>query len=240
METSNIKVAVSCAIRYIITALLTFFIYLSVTVVMVGLFTENIGYTVYSIDNGKTTEQYRYFYADGEDTRYAELEAQGLELQKVETREALSGRPKVVCDAITQTLGAFILFGFIYSHLWKLGDSDRNLVTTGNGEEDKLRGLKIGLIANAPIYLTYLIFLIAKAGILAGEWYAAFRFLNFPQFSVINALYGQATASAADISWTNTLLGAVTFIAIPLFASVAYNLGYKRVSITEKLVYKKK
>ena len=240
METSNTKVAVSCAIRYIITALLTFFIYLSVTVVMVGLFTQNIGYTVYSIENGKTTEQYRYFYADGEDTKYAELEAKGLELQKVETRAALEGRPKFVCDAITQTLGAFILFGFIHSHLWKLGDSDRNLVVTGNGEEDMLRGLKIGLIANAPIYLSYLIFLIAKSGILAGEWYAVFRFLNFPQFSVINALYGQATSSAADISWTNAILGVLTFIVIPLFTGVSYILGYKRINIGERLVYKKK
>lgn len=240
METSNTKVAVSCAIRYIITALLTFFIYLSVTVVMVGLFTQNIGYTVYSIEDGKTTEEYRYFYADGEDTKYAELEAKGLELQKVETRAALQGKPKIVCDAVTQTLGAVILFAFLYKHLWRLGDSDRNLVTTGNGVEDKLRGLKIGLIANTPIYLSYVIFLIAKSGILAGEWYAVFRFLNFPQFSIINALYGQATSTAAAISWASALLGAVTFIAIPLFTTIAYILGYKRINIGERLVYKKK
>lgn len=240
METSNVKVAVSCAVRYIITALLTFFIYLSVTVVMVGLFTQNIGYTVYSIEDGKTTEQYRYFYADGEDTRYAELEKQGLELQKVETRAALEGTPKVVCDAITQTLGAVILFAFIYKHLWRLGDSDRNLVITGNGAEDKLRGLKIGLIANAPIYVSYIIFLIAKAGILSGGWYAIFRFLNFPQFSLINALYGQATSSAVAIPWSSALLGVSTFLMIPIFTTLSYILGYNRINISEKLIYKKK
>lgn len=240
METTNGKVAVSCAVRYIITALLTFFIYLSVTVVMVGLFTQNIGYTVYSIEDGKTTEEYRYFYADGEDTRYAELEAKGLELQKVETRAALEGKPKFFCDAITQLLGAVILFAFLYKHLWRLGDSDRNLVITGNGIEDKLRGLKIGLIANIPIYLSYVIFLLAKSGILEGEWYAVFRFLNFPQFSLINALYGQATSTAVNISWTNAILGALTFVVIPLFTTVTYILGYKRINIGERLVYKKK
>ncbi len=240
MENSNAKIALSSAIRYIITALLTFFIYLSVTVVMVGLFTNNIGYTVYSVKDGKTTELYRYYYSEGEDTKYAEYEKQGLELQKVETREALSGTPKKICDGVTQILGLVILAGFINGSLSKLGDADRNLVLTGNKAEDKLRGLKIGLIANAPIYLSYLIFLIAKTGVISGSWYAVFRFLNFPQFMLINALYGQTTSTAADISWQKVALGVLTFVVIPLLSYVCYTLGYKRIKISEKIIYKKK
>lgn len=240
MENSNLKVALSCSLRYIITALLTFFIYLSVTVIMVGLFTSNIGYTVFSVEDGKSTELYRYYYSEGEDTKYAQYEAQGLQLQKVETRMGLEGKPKVACDTITQILGAVILFGFISNTLKKLGDSDRNLVLTGNMTEDKLRGLKIGIIANAPIYLSYAIFLLAKANILSGNWYALFRFLNFPQFIIINSLYGQATSSAVGIPWSNVALGALTFIVLPLFSYIAYTLGYKRISIGEKIIYKKK
>ena len=240
MENSNIKIAVSSAIRYIITALLTFFIYLSVTVVMVGLFTDNVGYTVYSIKDGKTTELYRYYFSEGEDTKYAEYEQQGLELQKVETREALSGIPKKVCDTVTQISGFIILFGFINASLSKLGDADRNLVLTGNKAEDKLRGLKIGLIANLPIYLSYIIFLIAKTGAISGNWYAVFRFLNFPQFTLINALYGQTTSTAAAISWSSVALGTLTFVVIPLLSYISYTLGYKRINISEKIIYKKK
>ncbi len=239
MENSNIKIGLSCSLRYIITALLTFFIYLSVTVVMVGLFTNNIGYTVFSVEDGKSTELYRYYYSEGEDTKYAEYEAQGLQLQKVETRMGLEGKPKVLCDAITQILGAVILFGFINNSLKKLGDSDRNLVLTGNIAEDKFRGLKIGLIANAPIYLSYIIFLLAKAGIVSPNWYALFRFLNFPQFVIINSLYGQATSSAVGIEWSNVVLGALTFIVLPLFSYITYTLGYKRINIGEKIIYKK-
>lgn len=240
MEKSENKVAVSISIRYIITALLTFFIYLSVTVVMVGLFTSNIGYTVYSIEDGKPIELYRYFESEGEDTKYAEYEAQGLELQKVETREALAGTPKVVCDIITQAAGVVILCGFIYASLWKLGDADRTLVLTGNKAEDKLKGLRIGLKANIPIYISYIIFLIAKIGIISGNFYAIFRFINFPQFVVINSLYGQATSSADAISWLNVVLGIVTFIIIPLVSAISYILGYNRVNIGERIVYKKK
>ena len=100
--------------------------------------------------------------------------------------------------------------------------------------------MKIGLLANVPIYLSYIIFLAAKGGLLPGGWYALFRFLNFPQFILINMLYGQATSTAADITWLNAILGVLTFFVVPVFATVCYILGYKRINLSEKFIYKNK
>lgn len=240
MEKSNKSAAIGCAIRYIITALLTFFIYLSVTVVFVGLFYQNIGYTVYKIEDGKTEELYRYFYSEGEDTKYAEYEQQGLELQKVETPSELSGTPKFVADSLTQIAGLGIVFAFVYSSVWKIGASDSNLDSVGAIKLDKLRGLKIGLLANVPLYIAFAIFVIARMGVISGSWYAVFRFINFPVFTLINALYGQSTSTAAGIGWGNVAAGVLTFITLPLFAHIAYTLGNKRISISEKIIYKSK
>ncbi len=241
METSNLKLGINCSIRYIITALITFFIYLSITVVIGGIFYESVGYTVYHIENGENQgELYRYSYSEGEDTKYAEYEAQGYELMKIETPKKLTGIPKLVTDGVTQIAGAVILFAFVYGTIWKIGDSDRNLIALGNRQSDKFRGIKIGLLSNMPIYFSYLIFIIAKSGLISGTWYAVFRFLNFPLFTFINALYGQSTSTAANIPWLNVGLGALTFIVLPLFAHIAYTLGLKRISISERIVYKKK
>ena len=240
MEISNRAPAISCAIRYVVTALITFFIYLSVTVIFVGLFYQSSGYTVYKIENEKPVELYRYYYSEGEDTKYAEYEKQGLELQKVETPSELKGTPKLVADALTQVAGLVVLFAFVHSAVWKIGDSDRNQIAQGNREADKLRGIKIGLLANIPLYVAYLIFIIAKAGLIPGNWYALFRFINFPLFTLINLLYGQSTSTAVGIPWLNVIGGAVVFIILPLFAHIAYTLGLKRISISESIVYKKK
>ncbi len=238
MEKSNKSAAVGCAIRYIITALLTFFIYLSVTVVFVGLFYQNVGYTVYKIENEKSVELYRYFYSEGEDTKFAEYEQQGLELQKVETPAQLSGTPKVVADVITQTAGLVIVFAFVYASLWKMGASDSNLEAVGTIVADRWRGLKIGLLANIPLYIAFIIFVVARIGIIPGSWYALFRFINFPVFSLINALYGQATSTAVGIGWGRVAAGMLTFLTLPLFAQISYTLGFNRINISEKIIYK--
>lgn len=240
MDISNRAPAISCAIRYVVTALITFFIYISVTVIFVGLFYQSSGYTVYKIENEKPVELYRYYYSEGEDTKYSEYEQQGLELQKVETPTELKGTPKLVADALTQVAGLVVLFAFVHSAVWKIGDSDRNLIAQGNREIDKLRGIKIGLLANVPLYVSYLVFLVAKSGLISGEWYALFRFINFPVFTIINLLYGQSTSTADVIPWFNVICGAVILLILPLFAHIAYTLGLKRISITERLVYKKK
>ena len=239
MGISNKAPAISCAIRYIVTALITFFVYLSISVIFVGLFYQSTGYTVYKIVDEKPVELYRYSYSEGEDLKYAEYEKEGLELQKVETPSELSGTPKLITNLLTQIIGLVILFAFIHNAVWKLGDSDRNLVSSGSRASDKLRGLKIGLLANIPIYFSYLIFVFAKIGVLSGNWYALFRFINFPIFTLINLLYGQSTSTAEIIPWLNVGLGVTAFIILPLFAHISYTLGFKRISIGEAIIYKK-
>ncbi len=240
MENKNIKSAVSCFIRYLVTTLITFFIYLSLTVIMVGFFTENVGYTVYSVENGTTTELYRYFYTDGEDVLYNTYESQGLQLTKVMTRSALEGTPKIVTNGITQVVGVIILYAFIHSVVWRLGDVDANLNATGNLKLDKFRGLKIGLIANIPIVLSYFILLLSKFNVLSGSWYSVYRFMNFAFFSFINVIFGQSTSSVQGASAGSIILGALLLIFIPLICHICYVLGYKRVTFFDRLVYKKK
>lgn len=240
MENKNIKPAVSCFIRYLVTTLITFFIYLSLTVIMVGFFTENVGYTVYSVENGTTTELYRYFYSDVEDALYSTYESQGLQLTKVMTRSALEGIPKIVTNGLTQAAGLIILYAFIHSVVWRLGDVDSNLNATGNRRLDKLRGLKIGLIANIPIVLSYFILLLSKFNILSGNWYSVYRFMNFAFFNVINVIFGQNTSSVQGASAGSVILGASILIFIPLICHICYVLGYKRVTFFDRLVYKKK
>lgn len=239
MGRENIKPAVSVAIRYIIVALITFFVYLSVTVVITGIFTENIGYTVFSTENGQSTELYRYYFSQGEDIKFAEYQAQGLELTKITERSVLSGTPKFFNDAITQIIGAIMIFAFIHSVVWKLGDREANLACAGIKPIDKLRGLKIGILADIPFIIAYLILIIAKTGLISGNWYALFRFINFQVFTIINLIFGQATSSALAASALSVGFGAVTLLILPLVCHICYVLGYKRIVLSDRIIYKK-
>ena len=236
MET-NLKIAVSCSIRYYVAALITFFVYLSLTVVAAGAFTEVEGYMAYNTETGEML--YNYYYSEGEDTKKAQYEAQGIEVSTMSLRSEVTGGAKIFTDTLGQLIGGVVTIGFIYSSLYKLGDSDANADAFGHRALDKIRGLKIGLMMVVPSVVAWLILVVAKAGVISGKWYSLFRFMSYQSFTLINAIFGQATASADAISWPQLYLGLIIVAIPPVIAQICYMLGYKRISFSNKLLYKK-
>lgn len=234
---SNVKIAASISIRYYVAALITFFVYLSLTVVATGAFTEVNGYTAYSEENNEVL--YHYYYADGEDTKLAEYEAQGIKVSTVPLRSEVSGGAKIFTDLTGQLIGGLVLIGFIYSALYKLGDGDANLAQFNHKKLDKLRGFKIGLLAVVPSFAAWLIAVIAKAGVISGSWYSLFRFMSYQTFALVNAIFGQSTSTTDVISWGKLLLGLTVLAVPPIIAQICYMLGYKRINLTSMLFVKK-
>lgn len=234
---SNIKIATSVSIRYYITALITFFVYLSVNVVAVGAFTTVNGYMAV---NAETNERlYDYYYSEGEDTKLAEYEAQGIEITTVPLRSSVSGGAKIFTDVSGQAIGGLILIGFIYSALYKLGDGDANLAQYDHITLDKLRGLKIGLLAMFPSFIAWLVAVVAKFGIIPGTWYSLFKFMSYQTFVLINEIFGKETTSTDAISWIQLVLGLTVLIIPPVISQICYMMGYKRINLTSKLFVKK-
>ncbi len=234
---SNIKIATSVSIRYYVTALITFFVYLSLTVVATGAFTEVNGYTAYNEENNQAL--YHYYYADGEDTKLAEYEKQGIKVSTVPLRSAVSGGGKIFTDLTGQAIGGLILIGFIYSILYKLGDGDANLAQFNHKKLDKFRGLKIGTLAVVPSFIAWLVAVIAKAGVISGSWYSLFRFMSYQTFALVNVIFGQSTSTTDNISWAQLFLGLTVLIVPPVIAQISYMMGYKRINLSLMLFFKK-
>ena len=232
-----IKKAASCSIRYYICAIITFFVYFSLTVVATGFFTEVNGYTAY--DAEKNEVLYHYYYEQGEDTLLAEYQAKGIEVSTVALRSTLQGGGKVFVDATGQLIGGLITGAFIYTSLWKLGDGDANLVAFGNAKHDSIKGLKIGALAVVPSFISWIIVVLAKTGAVPGGWFALYRFMNYQLFTLVNAIFGQSVNTTDMISWPQIFAGLSVLVFVPLVAQISYMLGFKRISLGESLIYKK-
>ncbi|MBO5725886.1 MAG: hypothetical protein J6S00_02345 [Clostridia bacterium] len=233
----NIKVALSCWVRYMICAVLAFFIYLSISVLTVGTFTNVIGYEARNADTGETL--YVYYYEDGEDLKIKEYEEQGIEVATLAVRDKLSGNPKFFTVLIAQLISLIIVFSFIYKHLWALGDSDANLVNFDRIKPNKFRGLIIGAFAIIPNVLSWFILIFAKFGIITDEVIHIFRFINYQMFSLVNLALGETTISVNDVTFGQIFLTLTIFLVLPLVAEVAYILGFKRIRLSEKIIYRK-
>lgn len=234
----NIKVAFACWIRYMICALLAFFIYLSISVLSVGTFTDVIGYEARNSKTGETL--YVHYYEDGDDALIDQYKDQGIEISTLALRNELSGTPKFFTVLIAQIITLIIVFSFIYKHLWALGDSDANLVNFDHIKPNRLRGLIIGAFAVIPNILSWFILLFAKFGLITDKVIHIFRFINYQWFSIINLSLGETTISVADVTFGQILLSLTMFLILPLISECSYLLGYNRIRLSEKFIYRKK
>ncbi len=235
---SNFKIAASCSVRYIISAIATFFIYLSLVVIMTGAFTSQVGYTAYNADTNEVL--YHYYYEDGDDLKKADYEQQGINVSTVALRSTLQGKPKFFAVFTGQTVGLMLTLSFIHNVLWKVGDSDANLETFNHRDRDLLRGLKIGLCAGIPNVAAFLIAILARLNVLPGGVACIYRFINYQFFALGNVFFGYSLINYSDISWGLLLSSAVLMLLLPLICTIMYLLGHKHIIILDKLIYKNK
>ena len=141
-----------------------------------------------------------------------------------------------IAQLIIQIFSLILFCTIPYSGIWDLGSSDKNKVAYHHIEEDKLKGFKIGLIATIPCFLTYLGLIVCKL-FDVNLYLALFRIIN-PHFLVIFNYLLPPDGGMTQLSWLNILCVLPLSMLLPLVCLSAYWLGYKRISIIEKIIYK--
>ena len=226
--------------KLIIVNIMCFFIVISISVLCSAAFTENVGYIAYGVKEGseESVELYTYNYADGEDTKREEFEAQGYTITESSVRSPLSKTGNTVFLTVTQLFCLSLLIAFIYPNFWSMGTKDSNLVHFKHKKEDKFKGLKAGSIAVVPSVLLLLFLCITKSGISATFPVVLYKFLNSSVYAFIQLGSGNAT-TFSDLSIGSIIIFFLLIAIIPITSYVAYLLGYKNISLGEKFIYKK-
>jgi len=221
-------VGVMCAI----TTVSVFFLFTAIS-------TENIGYSAIVTDkDGKVVEQYTYYEKDGADDKCEDYEGKGYVVNKTNIRSQLKGTSNVVCCVLSEIVSLGILYVFVYNKIFAIGNSDINLVNFKHKNEDKLKGLKIGLFASIPAFLSYIALVVVWAlGKKATISY--YTIANMPYFQIFRGIYGNAKY-INDLSAVKVILMFLPLLILPVFAYISYILGYKDIFILQKLIYKNK
>lgn len=162
--------------------------------------------------------------------------ADGQTLEKI--RSDVPKSASLTLDILTQVMMIILLISLIYSKLWEQGDKDSNSVQFGRMAENKLRGLHVGLLASIPAVLSYVVLILSKLKLVTPAYWFVYRFTNISVMPVINAIAGEPTVSSiADVSGGSIAAMALLLLLVPLTTYAAYHLGYKHISIMEKIIY---
>ena len=226
--------------KLFILGIMCLFLSVSFSVLASAAFTQNIGYVAYGAKGDEApTELYTHYLKDGEDTKLAEYEKEGYVITKKGIRSELAGAGKTVFYVLTQASCYFMLCAFLYPKLWERGTRDSNLVQFKHCREDKLKGLKAGIIAVIPATVFTLFLAVTSSGISKNFPIVIYKFLQAFNFNVIDAIVGKAGAFG-ELSAIKLIALILLQTIVPAVTFVSYYLGYKNISLSEKLVYKKK
>ena len=235
----NVVFSAKLYLKQIIATVVCFFVVLSMDVLSLVMFSTETGYVAYGVKEDSSQQEYLYTYekSSGEDTKKAEYEDKGYTIKTSATRK-INKNGMIFFYTVSQIFGLLIIISFTYSPLWNLGIKDNNAVKFGRKAEDKLRGLKIGFMTGTPYFVFCIVMLVLKFIPSVNVPTGLIGFVNAPFYSLIMLLFTQKTLAASSVFSILGLL-LIGFI-MPIFSHIAYSIGYKDISLSDKLLYKKK
>ena len=231
----NLKVGLKLFVRIIIANILSAIVVLSVIAISVSAFADEIGYDVYGVkgESGETELLYRHYYADGDDAKLEGYETEGYSVTKKIIKQTNPTEHNITI-IVAQIFALGVTISYIYPIMWNRGFKDLNLVKTDNMAEDKLRGLKLGMIGQTPAFLLFLIFMIFQK-----LPTALFKLLNSSFYTLFEFVFGKSEIFG-KLSPLQIIVTLLILLIIPLISWGSYTLGYKDIDPMEKLTYKKK
>lgn len=240
MTSENLKIGLKIWFKSVVAIFMCLIMSASLYMLCSFIFTTQVGYTVYTVnEEGDGFEElYDYYYDEDEvDLRYAEYIEQGKDVKKMSIRDQLSTAETVVVAVIIQLFSLLIVFTLLYIDMWRLGDSDRNKVNFDRISKDKIRGFRLGLLSVIPSALLYVGLVLCKLNVIPDVYYNLYRFLNTHIFAILTLILG-AQPTLDNTAWWQMLLVLPTLLVVPLCTQIGYTLGNKGIIIKEKILYR--
>jgi hypothetical protein len=225
----------------IAASIMCFILVMSFKMIGTAFLTRETGYIVFgTLEEGEEPKElYTHYFEDGEDEQKKVYEDKGYTLIERAVRSKISAKNELAWNLLCQLFLILLSGVFVYNELWNLGHKDFNGVRHGVVAEDKLKGLKIGVIATLPSLILLTVITIGRATFAKNVSVALFAFLNPYLYNIILLISGDGMMFS-QISALQIFGIFALFVFVPLVASVAYIIGYKDIVFSEKLIYKKK
>ena len=236
------RLVLQCLFRTVVVSFIAFLLYASFTIIVSGMTTKELGYTIMKSEDGQNFEDiYTHYHSvdcrdeNGcDDPRYNEYAEKG-EYYKSPIRSAVSPSVSLATRWISQVIVLIILYGLIYSLMWKAGDANADMAELGNGKKDKLKGFKVGIIADLPYAVLYLGLVITQGLGILKSYPGIYKILTYFMFG-FNDTFMPVTENGMEIIWLGL---SVVLIPIPLFATISYLIGQKHIVVKDRIIYQR-
>lgn len=151
-------------------------------------------------------------------------------------------------EVLTQILLAIVSSIMIYNRAWGYGSHSNNSDKIANKRHNPFLGVLLALASSGFYFVSYLIMIISKLGLNIPAAMSFFGLTNASYLPLFNAfveneigtvgLVGVLNNSPADFMWIGMLFMLIPLAIKIIVCFVAYELGYRNISIKNKIIYK--
>ena len=224
-------------LRLVFASIICFIVWFSIDAMGLSVAGEVSGYEIYEYDENGNNPQLvvSHTFTDDED-RSAEIK---LDDNQVITKiRTMSPKSRVIVSVISSVFTWSIFALFPYNIMWNKGNRDENLVNIGRIDMDIAFGLKAGIVASIPSVALYCLLVLGKFGAFPSVILQWHRLINSPFIPYIDAVE-MGVKMATQLSVGSLLAVGATLLFVPFVCWLGYYLGYRQISIRERLIYKK-
>ncbi len=155
-------------------------------------------------------------------------------------------------DAFPEVLSQILLFivstVLIYSNAWGFGSHSNNSDKIAGKKHNIFTPIKLGVYSSGAYIISYLIMIIAKLFYPFNFALSLFGLVNAAYLPLLNlfvynpngtvGLVAVLNNSPSDFSWFGMLIMLIPFIIKIATCVIGYELGYRNISIKDKIIYK--
>lgn len=227
----TVGVAAKVFVRLLLATVLCVILYISMAVISMAMFKEEVGYMITDANGPQV-----YYYQDGDVIQTAE--SLGVEPDTFTPVWKPAAAPERVMQTISQVLMLILFCVFPYNILWEFGNRDDTNVRYRGQRPEPWRGLKIGLLAMAPYYVSWLVLVVSKFVTALQGFIGIYRLILFPYWYHNIWILGDNVPIADVVLWKLFLLLPAQLL-VPITCAIAYRMGGKQFSLTEFLTFTK-
>lgn len=236
----TVRIGFILAIRYLASLIISFVVFLSFIAIFTLPLTHAVGYDAYIADEttGHSRKVYTHYYADGEDTKKAQYESQGLTVYTAELRSELTGFGAALVFTAAQLTSFCLFIALVPSRLYRLGAKDaesRKKLSTWRWLAPTLFPIAISLTG-------YILLLMNKLQWIGNYGLSLYRYTNYHLYGFLRILLGTGN-DGSQIGWISVLLAIFPVVLTIFVCGLLYQFGYRNIhplsALKNRIKYKR-
>lgn len=235
-----IKSGIKLFTRFAIGVVMCVIVFFSFNFAITAAFSDVVGQKIFYY-NEETGREEQVCYHDKDNNPPTDCKCADYDSERLNplADRKLSNSRQNISLILAQIFSFVMMTGILCGTVWEMGNKDIWAVKHDRINENKLRGLYVGVIAAIPSLAIFVLLVLSHLEVFKPTFLDTYRLFNSHFHYILTLIYSGAE-NAAQLSVGQLALCGALNLYLPILAFISYLMGYSDINLIEKITFKKK